>query len=64
METVTVPKEMFQRIINHVEILLNDVELALDPKTQQRLEEIQTGRVKTKTEEEYYQYLQKREIKK
>lgn len=64
METVTVPKEMFQRIINHVEILLSDVELALDPKTQQRLEEIQTGRVKTKTEEEYYQYLQKREIKK
>ncbi len=62
METVTVKKEAFEKILDDVELLLNDMELALDIKAQKRLAELQSGKVKGKTEKDYYNYLTKRGI--
>ena len=63
METVINPKEVFTRILADVEALIDDVELALDSKVRQRVSDIETGKNKGKTEEEYYNYLSKRGIK-
>lgn len=63
METVTIPKEMFSKILGDVEILITDVERALDMKVQQRVSDIKTGKVVGKTEEELDSYLKKRGIK-
>ena len=63
MDTITIPKEAFTKILNDVEILIDDVELALDSKVQQRLQDIKTGKVNGKTEEELEDYLKKRGIK-
>ena len=62
METVTVPKELFTRILADVEVLIDDVELALDAKVRQRKAGIDSGKEKGKTEDEYYHYLAKRGI--
>ena len=63
METVIIPKEVFTKILADVETLINDVELALDIKIRQRISDIESGKEKGKTEEEYYKYLEKRGIK-
>ena len=63
METITIPKESFKKILLDMEILLDDVEFALDKRVQQRISDIETGEVEGKSEEEYYAYLAKRGIK-
>ena len=63
METVTVPKEVFSKILEDVEVLIDDVELALDQKVRKRISDIETGVVKGKTEEDLHNYLKKRGVK-
>lgn len=63
LETVTIPKRVFSKILEDVEILIDDVEMALDVKVQQRIANIESGREKGKTEKEYYDYIAKRGIK-
>ena len=67
METVTIPKKVFKRILDDVQILIDDVEMVLDAnldaKVQQRIEDIESGKEKGKSENEYYEYLTKRRIK-
>lgn len=63
METVNIPKKVFRKILDDVQILIDDVEMALDAKVQQRIEDIESGKEKGKTEKEYYEYLAKRGIK-
>ncbi len=63
METVTIPKEAFNKILNDVEILIDDFELALDAKVQQRVLDIETGKIKGKTEKDLDDYLKKRGVK-
>lgn len=46
METIAVPKEVFSKIITDVEILINDVEIALNAKVRQRIEDIKSGKVR------------------
>ncbi|MBI5392474.1 hypothetical protein HZA96_01270 [Candidatus Woesearchaeota archaeon] len=46
-----------------MEVLIDDVEIALDVKAQQRISDIESGKEKGKTEKEYYEYLTKRWIK-
>lgn len=62
METVAVPREMFVKILSDAEALLEDVEAALDVKVQQRLQDITSGRVEGKSEEDLDQYLLKRGV--
>ena len=62
METITVEKSDFNKILNTMEILLDDFEQIL-PKNEivtRRIEEIKTGKIKGKSEEDYKKYLQKR----
>jgi len=63
METVTVPKEVFTRILEDVEVLIDDVELALDEKVKKRLTDVKTGKIQGKTEEDLDNYLKKRGVK-
>ena len=63
MENILVPKEVFSKIITDVEILIEDVEMALDTKIRQRIEDIKSKKVEGKSEKEYYDYLEKRGIK-
>jgi hypothetical protein len=62
METVVIPKQVFAKILTDVETLISDVEIVLDSKVQQRQKDIQSGKERGKTEEEYYSYLAKRGI--
>jgi len=63
METITVPKTIFTKILEDAEILISDVEKAFEAKVLQRIADIDSGKEKGKTEEEYYKYLAKRGIK-
>ena len=63
METITVPKDVFTKILEDAETLIKDVENAFEAKVQQRIKDIESGKEKGKSEEEYYQYLAKRGIK-
>jgi len=63
METVSIPKEVFTKILADVETLIDDVELALDAKVQKRIQDIETNSVKGKTEQELNDYLKKRGVK-
>ncbi|MBI2148678.1 hypothetical protein HYU23_03280 [Candidatus Woesearchaeota archaeon] len=63
METLTIPKEIFSKILTDVEILIDDVERALDNKVKQRTNDLSTGKVKAKTEKDLDEYLIKRGIK-
>jgi len=63
METVTMPKEAFTKILNDVKILIDDFELALDAKVQQRILDIEAGKIKGKTEKDLDDYLKKRGVK-
>ena len=61
-ETIVVPKQVFGKILTDVGVLIDDVELALDEKVRKRIDDIGSGKVKGKSEEEYYKYLKKRGI--
>lgn len=63
METVSVPKEVFSKILIDVKTLIDDVELALDVKVQKRIIDIEKGIVKGKNEQELDDYLKKRGVK-
>ena len=62
METITIPKNVFTKILVDVEMLIDDVEMALDTKVQQRMLDIEAGKDLGKTEKDYYEYLAKRGI--
>jgi len=57
------PKEAFTKILNDVKILIDDFELALDAKVQQRILDIEAGKIKGKTEKDLDDYLKKRGVK-
>lgn len=61
MKTVSIPKEVFGKILEDVGTLIDEVELALDAKVQQRKLDIDTGRVKGKTEKDLDDYLKRSE---
>ena len=63
MDTVTIPKDIFSKILDDVEILIDDVEIALDNTVKRRINELESGKIKAKTEKELDEYLQKRGIK-
>ncbi len=63
METVSIPKGAFTKILSDVETLIDDVELALNSKVQKRLIDIEMGEVDGKTEQELDDYLKKRGVK-
>ncbi len=65
METIQIAKSDLNRILNTVEILIDEVEHALsqDEIARKRLVEIKTGKVKGKTEKELDKYLKKRGVK-
>lgn len=62
METISVSKEVLSKILTDFETLIDDVELALDEKVRQRIADIESGRVKGKTEQELDDYLRKRGV--
>ena len=63
MDNITIPKEMFSKILEDVELLIDDVELALDMKVKKRVKGIESGIVQAKTEEDLDNYLKKRGVK-
>ncbi len=63
METITIPKELFNKILSDVEKLIDDVEIALDNKVKQRIIDIETGKVQGKAEQDLDDYLRKRGVK-
>jgi len=63
METVSIPKEVFTKILIDVETLIDDVEMALDAKIQKRILDIETNSVRGKTEQELDDYLKKKGVK-
>ena len=65
-ETITMPREEFKKLISDVEIVINDVESILsaeDKLTKKRIDDIESGKVKGKTEKELDEYLKNRGIK-
>ena len=63
MDTVTISKDVFTKILGDVEMLIDDVEMALDTTVEHRLCELDTGKVKAKSERELDEYLRKRGVK-
>ena len=63
METISIPKKDFDRIIEDMEILLSHVEVSLDKKAKKRLTDIKSGKEKGKNEEELDSYLKNRGVK-
>lgn len=62
METVAIPKDVFNKILRDVEILIDDVELALDKTARKRINDIESNKVKGKSEGELDDYLKKRGV--
>lgn len=65
MENIQIKKSDFNKILNTAEILINEVEEALSQEDiiKKRMEDIKTGKVNGKTEEELDDYLKKRGVK-
>lgn len=66
MATITISKEEFGKLISDVEIIINDVESILskeDSVIKKRINDIESGKVKGKTEKELDDYLKNRGIK-
>ena len=65
MATITVPKETFSRILTELESVIGDLEELYDQDivAKKRLEEIKQGKVKLKSEKDYYAYLKRRGVK-
>ena len=65
-ETITIPREEFKKLISDVEVIINDVESILsneDKLIKKRINDIESGKVKGKTEKELDEYLKNRGIK-
>ncbi len=65
-ETITMPRGEFKKLISDVEIVINDVESILsseDKLTKKRIDDIESGKVKGKTEKELDEYLKNRGIR-
>src|SRR3989344_3153555 len=52
METVTISKEIFSKILTDAEVLMKDIENALDIKVKQRMSDIEKNRAEGKSEKE------------
>lgn len=63
METITIPKEAFSKILVDFDVLIGDVEKALDIKVSQRINDIETGKISGKDEKDLDSYLKKRGVK-
>ena len=63
METVTISKEIFSKILADAELLIEDIEMALDTKVKQRIADIENGKVKGKSEKDLDDYLRNRGVK-
>ena len=65
METLQIKKTDFNKILETAEILINEVEQALsqDDIVKARIEDIKTGKIKGKGEQELNDYLKKRGVK-
>jgi len=66
METIAVPKEKLQLVISDVERLVTHFEDIADDQdkvVKQRISDINTGKIKAKTEKELDEYLKKRGVK-
>jgi len=63
METVTISKEAFTKILFDVEALVSDVEIALDADVQKRMADIKKNPSIGKTEKDLDNYLRKRGVK-
>ena len=63
METVTISKEIFSKILTDAEVLMKDIENALDIKVKQRMSDIEKNRAEGKSEKELDDYLKSRGVK-
>jgi len=63
METLTISKEAFTKILFDVEALISDVEIALDIDIQKRMDDIKKNPSIGKTEKDLDNYLRKRGVK-
>ena len=66
MATITVSKDEFKKLISDVEIVINDVESILsneDKLIKKRIKDIESGKVKGKSEKELDDYLKSRGVK-
>lgn len=63
METVTISKEIFSKILADAEVLMKDVEMALDAKVKQRVSDIEKNKIEGKSEKELDDYLKNRGVK-
>ncbi len=63
METIQVEKTDFNKILNTAEILINEVEQVFQNEIVKiRVGDIEMGKIKGKTQEDYNEYLRKRGI--
>lgn len=65
METISVNKEQFKKLISDVEVLIEDVEnldSSEDETLKQRIKDIDEGKIKGKTEKELDDYLKNRGV--
>ncbi len=62
METVEVPRALFDKILSDVEVLIDDVESALDKTVRNRITDIDSKVVEGRTEAELDSYLKKRGV--
>ena len=65
-ETITIPKDDFRKLLSDVETVINDVESILsneDKPIKTRINDIESGKVKGKTEKELDEYLKNRGVK-
>ena len=62
METVNVSKDDFNKILNTIEILISDFERVISQNEviSTRIEDVKSGKIKGKSEEDYKDYLKKR----
>ena len=65
METIQVKKSDFNKILETAEVLISEVEQALSQEdiVRSRIEDIKTGRIRGKSEQELDEYLRKRGVK-
>lgn len=63
METINISKEIFSKILADAEVLMKDVEMALDTKVKQRISDIEENKVAGKSEGELDDYLKSRGVK-
>ena len=63
METIQVEKTDFNKILNTAEILINEVEQVFQNEIVKiRVGDIEMGKIKGKTQEDYNEYIRKRGI--